>query len=260
MQSDMQLEHHIEPELSGPTPRRIRPTSFISAKGIYLLRAFLIPFILVGLGAVLALLGALGLTLFGRTTTGQIVHRTEIPGKRSVYRIEYGFVVQGRVYYAIDNINSTVYAEAQVGSAVPVKYLPLLPRYQSIALLRGVNETAGIGMPLFFGLIWNGVTCVFLWIAYALPAIQRALYRSGRVTVGRIIDKHRTSSDGSRSYALKYEFVPEIGASSRPFRGSTSVSAAQYKAVEIGDCLTILYDPGKPHRSVAYRYGYYAVE
>ena len=144
------------------------------------------------------------------------------------------------------------------GQTVAVKYVPVLPRLGSIALLPERSPWMDYLFLLGFALFWNGVIFVFVYMAYIMPRIRHALYTNGHIAVGRITHKKVTDNEGS-VYLIYYEFSPDLPMFAGNFAGHIDVPEEKYHSLLVGDELTIQSDPLRPRRNVSYSYGGYDV-
>lgn len=255
----MNAPYQIEPELRNLPPRCVYPNA--STKSLRFLTVFLLPFLLAGLAVACLTVSEIFLEVFGQQTTGQVIRRvdnTDPTSEGKSYSVAYTFR-GGQTDHQVEyEITEAEYQATSQGQTVPVKYLALGPKVYSIALLPGRNPMPNYAFLAVFTLGWNGVVFGILYMAYILPKIRRSLYREGEATVGKITNKRVDEGEGTL-YTLFYEFTLDPLVSSQTIGGRVQVSKAEYEAANIGDELTILYNPHKPRFNVSYRHGGYGV-
>jgi hypothetical protein len=255
----MSSPYSLEPELLAGTPRKVVAVSWTSSLGIGCLRLFILPFILVGFGLLLAVVGTVSLATFHAETRGVVTHKeTEDDEDGPSYRIAYRYDVGGREYHARDTIPADAYVAITEGADVPVAYLPGFAGLYSIALPGGRTILQTLPFLVPFCAFWNGIVSVFVWLAYVAPVRQKWLYRWGAVTQGMIVRKQTSTSDDSTTYRLYYEF-PDPEFLGRTRHGNELMTEEQYLQAQEGDSLTILYNPRRPKQNTAYSYGGYRV-
>ena len=259
----MSASYAIEPELLTPPPRRIvarkEPTLSLEIR-LVLILVFLLPICLGGLALNRYILFKYRIQNFGEQTTGQIT-QIEEPGSDEAGKVYYTFRVGKEKYESLD-AGSAHDFNLKLGGPITVNYFPENPELSELPLLsRSLPFAALVGITLGV----NGLICMILYLCFIEPRIERGLYRCGEVAEGKVTAKTEKISpadnDGPAQshYTVEYAFTPDPLTSSEPVLNSASVTAEEYKTVDIGDSLTILYSPRKPKRNRSYRLGGYKV-
>jgi len=178
----------------------------------------------------------------GVTTTGVVARLwTSGDNKR---RVQYQFVVDGRLYQGDARISSARRNTLEVGRPIAVRYVPADP---------DVNDLGGtprssmpIWMPFLVGttIVAAGLVCL-LAVNY-----QRQLLSDGRPAPAIVTGiKRRHTSHGGTHRSMSYQFpmLSGIIASGR--------ASASRKPAAVGSVICIIYDPDRPSRSMVYPFG-----
>jgi hypothetical protein len=104
-------------------------------------------------------------------------------------------------------------------------------------------------------LVLDGATALIVLAVLLPPARARRLVREGTLAVGTLIDSRCFTGKGATNY-LRYQFKTADGG---VLTKIISVSRAAYEAARMGMAVTVLYDPMRPKRSLAYEYCDYEV-
>jgi hypothetical protein len=247
------ITHEIEAEIAAPPPRRnagLTPgtRALLALAGILALLLFL--------GGARALeesarLAWVGLT--GRPATARV---TEIAPGAAGFRYEYVDPFTGhaqRCYARLEPLPPTV-GDAAPGLGGPASAAPA-PRLflgEHLALRvagEGPRSIVYFWTPapwakgLFLALCGLVVMGVSLSLAVALARWRRLrvrLLRAGRAVVGTIIHKHTDVHDTPRYY-LRYGYM--TADTREACEREERVSAEQWKRFEVGQPVTVLYDP-----------------
>ena len=259
-------DYPFEPELNQPTPRRVRYRDGLNTGcGLWFVRLFMLPHTIVGIGALAIVLYFTGLFigvgLFGKDFDGKITKKDDSrTGKGTrYYYLKYEYTVAGQQHTDEVSVSAERFAEINEGDAITVRALEFAPESGQWPRVPGHWPITGLGAKWLFALFWNGVLSVFLWHLYVRPWRQRVLARYGLTTSGIIRKVTEVQNRGSKSYRIDYEYagIPLDDCLSRTFQGRTESSVKGAEFARVGHLITVLYLPGKPHRSVAYRYSDY---
>ena len=113
---------------------------------------------------------------------------------------------------------------------------------------------------------WNSMCALLLWLATE-PNRHRKLAMSGIPVVGTVSEimtqtTTRSFSADKKYFWVQYQFVPQDATTSKPrsVSGSTQVPEADASTLKPGMPLTVLYDPARPRRNIAYRFAAYQAE
>jgi len=98
----------------------------------------------------------------------------------------------------------------------------------------------------FFGF----AICLILYEHVAVPIRNKRLVRSGQPVIGQITEKRMRGGKHGVTAFIGYKF--SLGAPPRQFDNNQRVDGNYYNRLEVGDSVTVLYDPARPKRNVIY--------
>jgi hypothetical protein len=252
----------IDPLLLRPPPRpvRLRPGR---AAGVIAPTVLLPAVAAGGVGFLLwALGGLIGVTLvecFGTSVPGQVTSPVSVPyGKSRRPCVAFRYEVAGREYSAVTELLVSKHPELKEGTDVQVQVSTLMPGVRPHLLVPGVDPWAGV-WPLLGGAVFTCAIAVTVAVA-ALAEIwrPRRLVQVGRVVVGVVesVKSHRVK--GGVAYSIRYQFplegdrlVPDFPVGQH---ATMQVPENQFKEVAAGEEVVVVFDPGRPRRSVVYRF------
>jgi Protein of unknown function (DUF3592) len=267
----MTRTHAIEPELAAPTPRTVRyRDGWATGCGLWVVRLFLLPHTIIGIGALAAALWStgvyVGVLAFGTDFQGQVVKKEERPGsKGKTYRyVHYEYMVDGRLHTGWVTVSGVDYEQVTAGDRFTVRALESAPDTDPWVGLPGQTPLSDLGGKWFFALFWNGVMSVAVWFIYVRPWQVRRLVRWGQPTEGIVRAATVSIHKGTKSYHVTCEYAaPADEDPLGPTVFTRKMTCTQKSAadVKLGNLVTVLYDPHRPKRSVIYRLtDYRAVE
>ncbi|MEZ0265192.1 MAG: DUF3592 domain-containing protein, partial [Phycisphaerae bacterium] len=103
-----------------------------------------------------------------------------------------------------------------------------------------------------------GLLCWALYLGMVVrPRRRRWLYTDGTAVPGTVTGGRVARVKGGTLYYVWYEFAPADGSGRRESKQMVA-GPEEYAAALSGRPVTVLYDPGRPKRSVVYEYGGYA--
>ncbi len=249
-------EHRVEPEIAGPAPRRVGlpgRLNFLLVAAFLLLSVFLL-----GSGRALWEAGKLlWLAGAGQTATARVVEiRWEPPAAKGKP------AVQAAIRYHLDTavsrsaggrLTRTGWIGVRRGErlyhleqTLPYRYAPW---FGGVAGFPWQPSPSGriVSLLLSGGLVLlvSGflVRRLARWVRLHLH-----LLRLGQATVGTITHK-RTEADDMLRYFLRYGYAPTPGEGRER---EEQVSAEQWKRFEVGQPVTVLYDPDRPEHAGVY--------
>ncbi|MGA9116508.1 MAG: DUF3592 domain-containing protein [Bacteroidota bacterium] len=246
----------IETELFLPPPRAVRERE-PRRKPRLLLRLFPIPHSLVGAASLLYAVFHLLMLLAGETAEGVVTARTSTAGGDDgpSWQVAFRYAALGEVYEGSCSVDKETFDASPRGSPVPVRFLGVLPGQG--ARIPGAGDLWKFGvLPWFFTLFWNLILSVFVWQVWIRPLRMRRLVVRGQAVPGRVIERERGSGTEARTYTLGYTFTP-LETPSLLRRASMRVGKDQWDRIPGGAELTVLYEPGRPGRSILYACGPY---
>jgi hypothetical protein len=262
-------EHPIEPAVSGPPPRRLSLPPGLTALMTIALLLFVVFF---GGGArALWEAGKLGwVAVSGRSVPARITAIDTLPGATSGQP-----VVQTGLHYAYSTASHPSVGAGtgvlRLSEPAPPENTPLaavgpLPASASAAPAFHVGDTLMLRRAQWFGqtvlLPWPSnpggkiaflAFCGGLIVAVSITLIRRLLgwtvrrvrlLGHGIATVGTITHKHSQAEDAAH-YFVSYGYgdaqTPPV-----PYEHEEQVTADQWKRLEVGQPVTVLYDPAQP--------------
>jgi hypothetical protein len=243
------LEHNIEAEIAGAAPRRAHLTvrmTLLLAVAYLLLGLFII-----GSGRALWEAGKLGwVGMSGRTIPGKIaeIHSEatlEKNGPKRQTAFRYSVIVPEGAsgassrtgWIGLERKDTRVY---RVGEALPYRIAPWFG---------GLAGSPWAPVPT--GRLVSLLLCGFLVLLVSALLIRRLtlwlqehlhLLRLGTAAVGTIIHK-RTEAEDVLRYFLRYGYAPT---KEHVLEREEQVSAEQWREFEVGQPVTVLYDPAQP--------------
>jgi hypothetical protein len=263
------------PEVLPPPPRTVRHRP---GRGRLLGHVPLVVWLLglAGLGLLLLAVWLLAfpwfIGLFGSTVRGKVTGLYPAPpGGGAPPRVKYSYYVGEQEYSGDDAVDKETFdRRLYEGATVRVRVLRRLPDYPR--LVEPAAQPTLPGGCLFWGaLLWNAGIGFVVWALLRRPRRQRRLVREGLATAGRVVAKEADA--GRRAggvvqyayraprYGLKHppDGPAEAGAGPalKEWQVVTAVGPKDFAAVEVGAPVLVLYDPGRPSRSLVYAFAEY---
>ncbi len=262
-------EHRFEPAVSGPPPRRLSLPLGLLALNVTALLLFVV-FLGGGVRALweAAKLGWVGVS--GQSVPARITAIDTLPGA-SVGQP----ALQTRLHYAYSSAPASGVRDGtgvlRLSDPVPPQNTPLatvgpLPAHASAASVFHVGDTFPLRRARWFGqtllLPWPSnpsgkiaflAFCGGLIAAVSLSLIRRLLQWTTRrvrllghgiATVGTITHKHSQAEDAAH-YFVRYGYG-DAQTPPAPYEHEEQVTADQWKRLEVGQPVTVLYDPARP--------------
>ena len=232
-----------EPELRRPLPRRVRLSR--SGRRIVLFWALLtvaVPCYILFAASRSKTPDRRHVAEYFHDTQGEIHDKQVRDGSNGPrYHLYYRYHTdRGREYRASIQVEKPIYDSFKVGDTVTVKWFPQNATVHEVVGL----ETRPEQPPVV--LFTVGLTALMILIFETVRRRHRSLTARGIATAG-VIESWRRRGAG-------YVYVLSYAADGQPrkLRGTE-------RELELsqGDPLTVLYDPGKPHRALIYRLSMY---
>jgi hypothetical protein len=194
---------------------------------------------------------------FGDTTEGRIVRKWTTSGEDTNYHVKYEYDADGVHRWGERSCSRAEYdaigdpQRIQPPPSIEIRSINVLGRHFEEAIMPGETRLGRIGFYLLFGLFWNAIVSVFVYVLWIAPWRTKQLYRWGKPVPGRILSK-RISSGEDTTYYLDFEFIqPQFGR----LQTKQSVSSQRYSAASEGQLVTVLCHPQKKWPVVIYEYG-----
>lgn len=223
------------------TPRRVR---FV-AWHLWIIRLFILPHTLAGIGIIGWFFLCLFWALFGHNAPAEITAAWQTTGKKGsiTYHVAYTYgdglhkdaSVGESFYRQVPSefkrrpgleVDKTYPATARIFTFGPINRVELITTTASYA-----GEVFG---PLFMALFWNGILSIFLYMAWVCPYHDKQLARTGRAVLGRV-----TSITAGKNAKAHYTFRTTLG---QEINGACARGKFQR-----GDAI-VLYDEARPKK------------
>lgn len=172
----------------------------------------------------------------GLETQARITHLWRSRNDNRQPWVAYRFTVRGRCYERRTKAPLRVWRNLQMGSELPVRYLPSDPQLNHPAAWRAKT------VPLWLPYLAAGVLGALGWIVTLSLRGQRRLLVEGRPAPA-VVTRHTRSKDGK---TVHYEFPLLSGAIRQGRSGPTK------KPPAVGSVICVLYAPDNPRRNAAY--------
>ena len=237
-----------------PTPRRVR-----LRRVPYLILSVLLLFTAVGIVIFYLSFGRLALGVVGQsrgvTVEGRITDKTQGRSGRRNHSLLYTFRVEGEDHTVTLNVDDASFERVKVGDAVQVRVWPFWPAASATidepTLARSWNDVCFFG----FVTLWDGILILAVFYLTRLGLCQRNLARHGIATIGSVTDK-RVGQHKGPVFVVSYRFKRSDGAECD---ARMDVQKADYDALNVGEPITVLYDPHHPETNVLYSCGEFGV-
>ncbi len=205
-------------------------------------------------------------TWFGVTVPGEVTGKSDVTEKGvRGGRLKFTYHVRQVEYEGEDLVDEDAFDSLHIGAHIKVRVLSSWPTRPQLVEPPG-RAASGRGGWLLLALLGN----VALWFLFRLclrePLRQRALVREGVATEGAIVRKEGRR----RAWAVQFAYrAPRYGADAaggapaadKEWQVRMRVGWPDYEAAQVGDAVTVLYDPRQPSRSLIYQFAdYEAVE
>ena len=155
-------------------------------------------------------------------------------------RVEYRFVVDGRPYSARARVSAERRRTLQVGSPLPVRYVPADPR------LNDLGGTPRGGLPVWLSVVTAGGIGGAGLLCLLVIARQRRLLTDGHVAPAIVTAHHRQRSQHGTHRSLTFQFPLLSG------RVASGKSGTSSKPPDVGSVICVVYDPDRPSRNRVY--------
>ncbi len=246
-----------------PPPRRVHGQSGCL---FWFLRLFILPHTIAGVFILGQFLMAVLIAAFGTDTMAVVTeaHTSKTSKGGTMYNLSYRFEGGGRTWTNSDTVGATTYTQVTrpqeregARGSVQVKYLVAGPVHYHL-LTENNPPWSQAGEKLFFALFWNGIVSIFVYLFWIAPIRMRLLVRRGEVARGTVVGT-RIKTGKSTTYYVKFRF--KVAETSEEVEKEMTVPAQEmYEYAHAGLVVTVIYDPRKPRRALAYELSGYGVE
>ncbi len=261
MSSAVPTQWKLPEELRMPPPRSVSRRAGLGC-GIIGMRLFILPHTLIGICVLFFLIVepflVLGTTAIPATVT-KLTSNTSRKGG-TTYQAEFQFSpteAPGAPLTATEPIDSSEFNALHTGSTILVHTSVIgTHRYTNISRSPAAYVRHRYGMWLW-ALFWNGILSIFLYVAWVVPICNRNLVRNGDAVKGTITSK-KIVGGKPINYQISYDFTPINEYQSRQGK-TTTTNKMLFDQVQESQEITVLYNPNRPKRNVAYEFGDYVV-
>jgi hypothetical protein len=155
-------------------------------------------------------------------------------------RVEYRFEAGGRVYSGRARVSEARRRTLQVGSPIPVRYVPANPAVHDLGSTPRGGRPVWLPAVVFAALAAGGAACL------VAVARQRRLLMDGRLAPA-VVTGHKTQKTQHGTHrSLMFDFVLPSG------RVESGRSATSKAPPAVGTALCVVYDPDHPRRHRVY--------
>jgi hypothetical protein len=254
-----------------PRPVRRRPATYFTIIG---LRLVLGPFILLGIAAAGVIAVSVAWLAFGTDRQAEVTNTwiTHWSRSKDIYNVAYRCQVGGTSIIGQIDVQKSEFEEdtqtltaraAHISVAIAppllrVRTLGIPPLVYAVPLADGDSEWEHAAAIWVWALVLMALARGAYYLAFQVPARQKALYRDGEASLGTIVQKCQRTSGKSVAFSLLYEFKSSDG-----YRQTADqhVYRPAWVLAEIDQHVLVMYDSDDPEQSVLYDYGdFMAVE
>ncbi len=213
-------------------------------------------FLLLFVAAVAVLLGWLqnrdlsrlkALKVQGHTTLARVVGKHTSVGKSTSYYLEYTFDGDGIWVNGAENVGEDEYTDAQPNETIQVTFLPSYPQIYELGTMTEERIEARQDVWLWGEFAASAFLGLLLFGTEATRRRHLSLLCGGSVASGIVTDHSTGPSQGV--FHVTYQFT----ADGRLYSEKVSSTQRFHQQAELGQVLTVLYDPARPSHSIPYR-------
>ena len=248
-------------------PRRVRRRHWYQAIGIWFLRLFIAPHMIIGTVLLLCVPGRVIWLVAGHDIEGTATQLSRSHSRKNgdSYTLAYTYKLNGTTKSSTRSITDAQFAQllggerprtdrATVHIPIRVRTAGVGPWVYAEPILDGDEQWRSFALLVVGALFWNAILSIFVWFAWISPWRTRRLYRMGTPVEGKITGKGMHSTKRTTFYDLGYEFTAaDVG----HVKATQTVRRWLWTSAERGQEVTVLYWPGKKKPSIIYEYGDY---
>ncbi len=194
----------------------------------------------------------------GRTTLAHVVGRHISHGKSDCYYLDYtfdgdGIWVDGIWVDGMEGVGEDEYRDTRRGTAIEVTFLPSRPETYRLGTVTPARIEAQrsrwlwgeLGAFVLFGLLLIGMEATYRQ--------HLSLLRDGLAVEGTVTD--RSPGPVHKAFCVTYQFMVDgrFAVESRSYSNKVTCSQLFYEKTELGQPLTVLYNPACPSQNIPYR-------
>ncbi len=193
------------------------------------------------------------LKIYGRTTLAHVVGKHVYQGKSKTYYLDYTFDGDGIWVDGKESVGQDEYADSRPGEAIEVTFLPSSPQTYRLGTVTQARIEAQqsrwlwgeLAAFVFFSLLLIGMEATFRQ--------HLSLLRDGSVAAGTITE--HSVSPSQKAFFVAYQFTVDgrFAFESRPHSKKVTCTQPFYEQTEVGQVLTVLYNPACPSQNIPYR-------
>jgi hypothetical protein len=216
----------------------------------------MVPFILVGIWILFSIPIRIYVQSHGTAVQARVDAKRIHQAKSAVtHYVHFLYSLNGHAHSDEQQVRSQDYERVHIGQTLPARAMELGFMTVCVTSLQHANSTAGA---LVFALFWDGFIVLFLVLLLRPQAQQRRLVREGTAVPGTIVRDREWLSQyrGRSAFYLTFSFKTVDG---QDITKEIQVPRKSYEIAVIPSPVTVLYDPARPSRSIAYEYCDYEV-
>lgn len=189
----------------------------------------------------------------GHITLAHVVGRHITEGKSKAYYLDYTFDGNGIWVDGAESVGEDEYSDTQPGTAIEVTFLPSRPQTYRLGTVTQERIQAQqskwlwgeLGAFVFFSLLLIGTEATFRQ--------HLSLLRDGSAVAGTVTD--RSISPSQKAFFVTYQFTVDgrFAVESRSHSKKVTCTQSFYEQTELGQVLTVLYNPARPSQNIPYR-------
>lgn len=240
-------ETSVPDELTTDTPRAAEFTTSTQAARLFLLLSIVFLSGFLGwlhdrdLGRLKALKAQ------GHTTLARVVGKHTAHSKSTTYYLDFTFDGDGIWVNGAENVGENEYTDTQPNQTIPLTFLPSYPQTYELGTVteERIQERQRVWLWGEFGFF-----ACFGLLLFGTEATRRrhlSLLRDGSIALGIVTDRSMRPPQGPPQ--VKYQFATD----GKLYSEKVCTTHRLYEQAEIGQALTVLYDPAHPAQSIPYR-------
>ena len=238
-----------------PPPRAVHGGLGCAVWGV---RLFVLPHMCAGVFLLGRLVASVLLATFGTDVEATVTNAHTAPASKggTIYYLDYQYRRDGREFFDTETVGATAYATFSAPGTLEGRRPTLRVRHWQLGpwSTHRVDQQSApwrlVAGDFFIALFWNGILSVFVYAFWVRPTRERSLIRHGEVARGTIVST-RTRQGRGPNYFATFRFAePATGFDVQ--REMEISGLVDFASLRPGYPLTVLFDPRKPRRAIAY--------